>query len=62
VPHDQHIYLRPNQIDTFDIEPIFSSIGQINAIDLFHDGTSKDDFWSLRWLDIQDLSLSRCCR
>lgn len=62
IPMEQTFYLQPNQTDTFEINSISTIIGQINSIDLYHNGSNKQDSWCIDWMDIKDITTNKSYR
>ena len=62
IPMEQTFYLKPNQTDTFEINSISTIIGQINSIDLYHNGSHKQDSWCIDWMEIKDITTNKSYR
>ena len=61
-PMEQTFYLQPNQTDTFEISSVSTIVGHINSIDLYHNGSHKQDSWCIDWLEIKDIAMNKSYR
>ena len=58
IPLEQLFYLKCNQIDTFEIDQVISTVGHISSIDVFHNG-EKEDFWHIDWINVIDAATNK---